>query len=597
MAGGLGGVGGSSSSSSNEMMTEKQAVSLTVASFAGGIFATDLVLTGLVVGGLVTLPFTWPVALGLLGGIAVAALIAGVGALIICGPQTGDGVGDESLLFGSGSGSFSEGNADSIVEIFSSSLQLIRSANEKIKACKDQNQPLNVKGSFCVQKAYEEILKSALTNHPEAEELLRYYRGFCQDIYLKFCIYSANDFLTYEKIKKISFVENEMLIFKNAINCVGRYLDDSCSEIFLLMLLNFASRLLKEEQDFILDPLCKLMICRLYEILEGSNLYQQKYDSLKKIIDGCILSIKINETEIFLCFEYLAFLLVQAHALIKRTEGGDGKPLTAEERKIVYLAFQNIRYNKILIVDSKVQEKIEFYINEVEPLRQSHIIYKAGQIFSDLRNGKEMSEADKKIICEAQNYINGESFKGLPVAHTVGVEIGYFLNCEIPPARAGELNEMALKLNNKKKLNELLFEEDELSEYRGQTLENKDKIELMKKIVSLKFSRLSPVEKEYVAFKLYQLYQDMPSKSVGESSASGVNQFQYKPPEKKVSSHTSSAGRDSDEFFSANIPVPSDPPKLREKFEESPINMKSNKSEKDILTLALDFVNTLRERC
>ncbi len=60
----------------------RDALSLTVASVAGGILGGDLVLIGLVGFGIVVLPFIWPVAVGFLGAIAIIATIVGIGALI-----------------------------------------------------------------------------------------------------------------------------------------------------------------------------------------------------------------------------------------------------------------------------------------------------------------------------------------------------------------------------------------------------------------------------------------------------------------------------------------------------------------------------------
>ncbi len=68
--------------SHSEEMVGMQSVRVVVASVAGGVIAADLVFAGLILAGLITLPFVWPVTVGVLGSIAVVSGVVGIAALI-----------------------------------------------------------------------------------------------------------------------------------------------------------------------------------------------------------------------------------------------------------------------------------------------------------------------------------------------------------------------------------------------------------------------------------------------------------------------------------------------------------------------------------
>ncbi|HAB98942.1 MAG TPA: hypothetical protein DCE71_03885, partial [Parachlamydiales bacterium] len=400
-------------------MTEMQAVSATVASVAGGIIFADLAFAGLVVAGLIVLPFAWPVALGLLGGIAVIAIIVGIAALVIYCSQPANPV-DLVEEVNDSSPSFAI-HSPSEEPVF---CHQIDSANEKIRNCLSENRPLTVNDCFLVQKAYEKIIIKERI-YTGSDFLIEYYCRHAQEISGKSSIYEAWLLLSgnYEKFKKFSFSNQEIKILQRAIECVGRYPEDCYHGFFVDRIRLFADSLLRE-QSAIIQPLQILMICKVYEILEGSRVGdlwvndQQGLDEWKKEVAANLCALKIKRDESVETLEDRAFVVIQAHALVKRTQ--IGAPLTDEERQFVYKAYEIINDSEIQIVGPGIQGIIKEYILEVEPLREEHIIYRAHQILLDVKSGIKtvgsLTEEENKIIREAEKYIVRERFKILPAA-------------------------------------------------------------------------------------------------------------------------------------------------------------------------------------
>ncbi len=471
--------------------------SLAVASVAGGVFGGDLVFAGLVGLGLVVLPFGWPVAVGVLGTIAVVAAIVGIVALVRhCSQEEVDSQILEEVQVGIVD-IMPHPNLDKGIKLIGIIL------SDPSKYLKSYNKEFS---------EVAEIRKSVLQRIQAGVPLERreicffelYNKGFNPSVIELYCSLYRDAFLFIDKFEETSkrisdfheLYEKENGLFESVLEAGGRikqkkspltedekkikdflyrfyesYLEMSEDRRLVISVIcgreefNKNIELFRREREGIVEKKEENWIAssilsyyRFFVATLASDLIEKI--SKEKVLTGEELSIVFEAYEILFIqkpqsadqnliddckdkiFKYICsrqvgleeddarIVLLTAHALITRAENEE--PITDEERLLVYRAYGIIRSGESEGVNPVAKEKINEYMQKVEPLREEHIIYRAHQILLDVK-GKfktvgSLTDEEKKIISDAEKYIVRECFKGLPVA----LEVQELIKEEIP---------------------------------------------------------------------------------------------------------------------------------------------------------------------